>query len=73
MGHYATDCRRRKETHVNYMDYQDPKMNEIPGPTIQPHTNIAQLKAQLDALNAQENDVLIGMMEGGQPQDFPNA
>ena len=48
-------------------------MNEIPGPTIQPHTNIAQLKAQLDALNAQENDVLIGMMEGGQPQDFPNA
>jgi len=73
IGHYAADCRRRKETHVNYMDYQDPEMDEIPGPSIQPWVNMALLKAQLDALNTQENDALIGMMGGAQPQDFPNA
>jgi len=36
LGHYAADCRKRKDTRVNYMDFQDPEMNEIPGPTIQP-------------------------------------
>jgi len=55
------------------MDFQDPELNRIPEPTIQPRTNIAQLKVQLDALNAQENDALIEMMGGAQPQDFPNA
>jgi len=73
MGHYAADCRKRKDTRVNYMDFQDPEMNEIPGPTIQPRANVAQLKAQLDALNEQENDALINMMGGGQSQDFPKA
>jgi len=55
------------------MDFQDPEMNEIPGPTIQPRANVAQLKAQLDALNEQENDALINLMGGGQSQDFPKA
>jgi len=55
------------------MDYQDPEITEIPGPTLQPQTNIALLKAQLDMLNAQENDKLIGMMGGTQPQDFQTA
>jgi len=55
------------------MDFQDPKMDRISKQTIQPQTNIAQLKAQLDALSTQENDALIGMMGGSQPQDFPNA
>ena len=73
MGHFATDCRRCKETHVNYMDFQDPELNRVPEPTIQPQANIAQLKAQLDALNKQENDALIGLMGGGQSQDFPKA
>jgi len=73
MGHFTADCRRQKAAHVNYMDYQDPEMNKILGPTIQPQANITQLKAQLDALNAQENDTLIGLMGGAQPQDFPNA
>jgi len=67
MGHFAADCRKQKMTHVNYMDYQDPEMNEVPGPTIQPRANVAQLKAQLDTLNAQENDALIGLMGGAQP------
>ena len=55
------------------MNLQDPKMNRVSKPTIQPQANIAQLKAQLDALNDQENDALIGMMGGGQMQDFPKA
>ena len=66
VGHFTTDCRRCKETCINYMDSQDPEMNRIPKPTIQPRANIAQLKAQLDALNEQENDALIGLMGGGQ-------
>jgi len=55
------------------MDFQEPEMSRIPGPTIQPQANVAQLKAQLDALNEQENDALIGLMGGGQSQDFPKA
>jgi len=55
------------------MDFQDPEMNEIPRPTIQPRANVAQLKAQLDALNEQENDALINLMGGGETQDFPKA
>jgi len=55
------------------MDFQDPEMNRIPKPTIQPQANVAQLKAQLDTLSTQENDTLIGMIGGGQLQDFPNA
>jgi len=55
------------------MDFQDPEMNEIPGPTIQPRVNVAQLKAQLDALNDQENNALINLMGGGQAQDFLKA
>ena|SRR6266850_1470489 len=66
MEHFATDCRRCKETHVNYMDFQDPELNRVPEPTIQPRANVAQLKAQLDALNEQENNTLIGLMGGGQ-------
>jgi len=73
MGHYAADCRKRKDIRVNYMDFQDPEMNEVPGPTIQPQANVAQLKAQLDALNEQENDALINLMGGGQSQDFLKA
>jgi len=55
------------------MDFQDPEMSEIPGPTIQPRVNVAQLKAQLDALNEQENNALIGLMGGGGSQDFSKA
>ena len=36
IGHFAIDCRRHKETHINYMDFQDPELNRIPEPTIQP-------------------------------------
>jgi len=73
MGHYTADCRKHKDMCVNYMDFQDPEMNEIPSPTIQPQANVAQLKAQLDALNEQENDALINLMGGGQSQDFLKA
>jgi len=55
------------------MDFQDPEMNGIPGPTIQPRANVAQLKVQLDALDNQENNALINLMGGGQAQDFLKA
>jgi len=73
MGHYAADCRKRKDVHINYMDFQDPEMNKIPRPTIQPRANVAQLKVQLDTLDDQENDALINLMGGGQNQDFLKA
>jgi len=53
------------------MDFQEPEMHRIVKPTIQPQANVAQLKAQLDVLNIQENNMLIEMMGG--TQDFPNA
>ena len=55
------------------MDFQDPDLNGILGPTIQPQANVAQLKVQLDALNEQENNALIGLIGGGQSQDFTKA
>jgi len=46
------------------MDFQEPEMNRIVEPTIQPQANVAQIKGQLDALNMQENDALIKMIGG---------
>jgi len=73
VGHFATDCRQCKETHINYMDSQDPEMNRLLEPTIQPWANIAQLRAQLDTLDDTEHNDLIQMMGKAQPQDFPSA
>ena len=62
MGHFVADCKQNQETHTNYMDEQNPEMDQIPEPTIHPQTNIAQLRAQLDALNNTEHDALMRMM-----------
>jgi len=51
--------------------FQEPELSRIAEPNIQPQANVAQIKAQLDTLNVQENDALIKMMGG--TQDFPNA
>src|SRR6267142_5232775 len=34
MGHYTTDCRQYEESSVDYMDDEDPEMDQIPNPTI---------------------------------------
>jgi len=36
MGHFTADCKQYQEDHTNYMDEQDPEMDQIPKPTIQP-------------------------------------
>ena len=49
-GHFARDCRKPKNTRVNYMDIYEGK-EQIPQPTMKPRTNIAHLKAQIDMLS----------------------
>jgi hypothetical protein len=68
MGHFAAQC-QRSDQWINYMDYDKP--NQIPMPMIQPRTNIATLKAQIDTLSPQDYEALISMMED--PQDFHKA
>ena len=55
------------------MDEQDPEMDQIPKPTIQPRANLAQLKACMDTLNDEEHDTLMRMMGETHLQDFLDA
>jgi hypothetical protein len=50
------------------MDAVDDNMQHIPQPNIAPQTNVAHLKAQIDALSMEDNDTLIDVM--GFSQDF---
>jgi hypothetical protein len=58
-------------SNINYMDAIDEDMQNVPQPTITPQTNVANLRAQIDALSPEDNDALIGMM--GSTQDFTPA
>jgi hypothetical protein len=53
------------------MDSTEEDMQNVPQPTIAPRTNIANLKAQIDALSVEDNDLLIEMI--GSTQDFTPA
>jgi hypothetical protein len=53
------------------MNIAEEEMQNMPQPTITPRTNIASLKAQIDLLSFENNDVLIEMM--GSTQDFTPA
>jgi len=44
------------------MDATEEDMQNVPQPIISPWTNIANLKAQIDSLSAEDNDLLIEMM-----------
>jgi hypothetical protein len=44
------------------MDAMDTKMQHIPQSSIVPQTNVAHLKAQIDALSMEDNDALIEAM-----------
>jgi hypothetical protein len=50
------------------MDMINDEMQHIPQPNITLQANIAQLKAQIDALSTEENDTLIEAI--GSSQDF---
>jgi hypothetical protein len=53
------------------MDTTEEDMQNILQPNISPRTNIANVKAQIDALSIEDNDLLIEMM--GSTQDFTPA
>jgi len=87
MEHSTKDCPRCTSTYnkvnnayddhetdyPNYMDYNDPEMDGLPEPTIQPQVNLEWIKAQLEALDDDKYNDLIRTMEETHPQHFPNA
>jgi hypothetical protein len=58
-------------SNISYIDSAEEDMQNVPQPTITPRTNIANLKAQIDALSVEDNDSLIEMI--GSTQDFTPA
>jgi len=57
----------------DYMNEEDPEIDQIPGPTIRPQINLAQIGAQMNALNNEEYSELIQQMGKTHPQDFLEA
>jgi len=57
----------------DYMNDEDPEMDQIPGPNIQPQINLAQIGAQMNALTNEEYSELIQRMGETHPQDFLEA
>jgi Zinc knuckle len=68
IGHFTKDCRSNPSSNINYMDTVDDDMQYVPQPNITPRTNVAWLKAQIDALSTEDNDAPIEAM--GSSQDF---
>jgi hypothetical protein len=58
-------------SNINYMDAMEEDMQNVPQLTITPQTNIANLKAQINLLSSEDNDMLIEMT--GTMQDFTPA
>jgi len=58
---------------LDYMNDEDPEMDQVPGPTIQPQINIAQIGAQMNALTNEEYSELIQRMGETHLQDFLEA
>jgi len=57
----------------DYMNDKDPEMDQIPGPTIRPQINLAQIGAQMNALTNEDYNELIQRMGETHPQDFLEA
>jgi|SRR6267142_934517 len=57
----------------DYMNDDDLAMDQIPGPTIRPQINLAQIGAQMNALTNEEYAELIQKMGEAHPQDFLEA
>jgi Zinc knuckle len=68
MGHFIKDCCSNPSANINYMDTVNEDMQYVPQPSITPRANVAQIKAQIDALSTADNDTLIEAM--GSSQDF---
>ena len=71
-SHLDDQSSEMSETY-DYMNDEDPEMDQIPGPTIQPQINLAQIGAQLNTLTNEEYNELIQQMGETHPQDFLEA
>jgi hypothetical protein len=72
MGHFAKDCHSNPSSNISYMDAVDEDMQNVPQLNIALRANITQIKAQIDALSMEDNDVLIEEAMGSS-QDFTPA
>ena len=70
---YPDDQSSKISDTPDYMNDEDPEMDQIPGPTIQPQINVAQIEAQMNALTNEEYNKLIQMIGETHPQDFLDA
>ena len=70
MPDYADDQNFESSEIPDYMNEEDPEMDRIPGPTIRPQINLAQIGAQMNALTNEEYKELIQRMGETHPQDF---
>jgi len=63
----------RDERNPDYMNDEDPEMDQIPSPNIWPQINLARIGAQMNALTNEEYNELIQMMGETHPHDFLEA
>jgi len=73
MPYYADDQSSETSEIPDYMNEEDPEMDRIPGPTIRPQINLAQIGAQMNTLTNEEYNELIQRMGETHPQDFLEA
>jgi len=73
MPYFANDQSSETSDIPDYMNEEDPEMDQIPGPTIRPQINLAQIGAQMNALTNEEYNELIQQMGETHPQDFLEA
>jgi len=71
---YYTDNQGSETSEIpDYMNEEDPEMDQVPGPTIRPQINLAQIGARMNALTNEEYSELIQRMGETHPQDFLEA
>jgi len=71
---YQPDNQSSKMSEIpDYINDKDPEMDQIPGPTIRPQINLAQIGAQMNALTNEEYSELIQRIGETHPQDFLEA
>jgi len=70
---YPDEQRSKIDETPNYMDDEDPEMDQISDPTIRSQINLAQIRAQMNALTNEEYSELIRRMGETHPQDFLDA
>jgi len=72
-SYYLDDQSSETNEIPDYMDNEDPEMDQIPGPIMRPQINLAQIGAQMDTLTNEEYNELIQRMGETHPQDFLEA